>query len=1327
MAFQIRIIFALRRSRRETFAPESELRPVEGTLQLRSANGSLIETYGRRSVQLVGSELGLHVSFVIANVSQALLGMDILLANQLSLIRTSLGEYYLVNNLGAKTKLQPRGLQLYMPAWPLELGLSTLRGSSLQDHSESLLDDKVRTQDRALATSGGACYDSLPLENLREQQAKNTATLGTTTACQEEGAKRKRRKKKKKPSAKIASQDPSNQRSFGQQGQQPAASSLRNSQKLRIMTEIELAAENPNSLSNKELQEISLRILLTLSLRQGWQLTMTRATTACSEDALQNHLRSLGLGQNKMDQHLFSGDELVILQHKRTILIAGSELQQEDLFCELSFLVSLDQTQKLGEGAQVSFCNRTLEHKASSNIISLALEPCFVHDLLCRHELEQKEPLGSLDEEEPCKNAPEQTFALDACRQELSKQSVRELIWATTACRPDLCFEVMQLTQGIDNPTTKHELQLHKVLRYLAGTLHYNLSLHTKIQIAKKEAENVELLAFSATSGTRACHSTALFLWDVPLITSCKAACAQNQDEAELQAVNLSLAMAVHSRKLLQQLDLDQLEKDVHIGLKTSSFHEEPVERRPIAMQLGLSRRNRHKQLQDQLKISRVHPYKNLAESLIYNASGEEVLAKLRIDTGAAETLALPTELCFASFVPSSSLVVGMVSLELPMEKPQLRQLALSESCNESLSKNLAERSLPSLTLPSLSLEKIDSDSLTLCSLSLPLSKGDRFSSLTEKSLSLTEANLDSLIFANWSLPTGSLTLDNLSRTEDRLQSLTLQSLSLNHENGLPRMSFEQVSLQDGSLKELAEHIANQNDKKRAETNSFSQESFQKHQLENKRAKTNGFSTDSFSRRILSLRMCLLIFLLGSFYLTGSALYLTTCSFKISFPTDSLPADQLVAAYRSIIQPISLQQQELAAAYSKKSFAQQSHQQEELWKASSRLSFQQESQKQDELQTACLHQLDRDTSLSFQCFSLPRCSKNTLESFNQLDLVQSLSFQMLGSISFSYQLQADSFNRPSFELRDFICAALLQTTRIRNSQLYSFQVSDLNSFQLTGFHLSNALASGGVQQTTSQNQLAAMTLTALSTRMSAWILHSLSLALGACKASSSKIAWSNLAFNKSLLTTSLSTTASHRTPSMGALQTRPLQTTSSPRSASRIAFAATSSRRAVSASALRTTSLSTTSSFGTTSCFSFLVHNFSFNKSLATCQLGALQDNLRQEQPCKIQLQHDSFSNKKTEKKDELQQNLLEHELEKVLATKTCSLGPYDHLEQKLWQIQLQELSLQQNNQKQEQQLSATVPDNKLLKLHLSQLCQQDPKSAFSRQLPEATFVSFRA
>ena len=76
--------------------------------------------------------------------------------------------------------------------------------------------------------------------------------------------------------------------------------------------------------------------------------------------------------------------------------------------------------------------------------------------------------------------------------------------------------------------------------------------------------------------------------------------------------------------------------------------------------------------------------------------------------------------------------------------------------------------------------------------------------------------------------------------------------------------------------------------------------------------------------------------------------------------------------------------------------------------------------------------------------------------------------------------------------------------------------------------------------------------------------------------------------------------------------------------------------------------------------------------------------------------------------------------LRKCLPIKLVRLVlPDDHLEQQLWQSQLQEFSLQQNDQKQEQQLSATVPDNKLLQLHLSQLCQQDPDPEHSRQLPE--------
>ena len=71
------------------FASQAELSPLESTLQLRTITGKAIEAFGRRTVQLVGSELNLCVSFVIAEVDQALIGMDILIANRLSLLSDS--------------------------------------------------------------------------------------------------------------------------------------------------------------------------------------------------------------------------------------------------------------------------------------------------------------------------------------------------------------------------------------------------------------------------------------------------------------------------------------------------------------------------------------------------------------------------------------------------------------------------------------------------------------------------------------------------------------------------------------------------------------------------------------------------------------------------------------------------------------------------------------------------------------------------------------------------------------------------------------------------------------------------------------------------------------------------------------------------------------------------------------------------------------------------------------------------------------------------------------------------------------------------------------
>ena len=80
-----------------SFAPEAELSPLESTLQLRTVTGKEIKALGRKTVHFVGRELSFDISFVIADVEHALLGLDVFLREQLSMIRASNGEINLVN------------------------------------------------------------------------------------------------------------------------------------------------------------------------------------------------------------------------------------------------------------------------------------------------------------------------------------------------------------------------------------------------------------------------------------------------------------------------------------------------------------------------------------------------------------------------------------------------------------------------------------------------------------------------------------------------------------------------------------------------------------------------------------------------------------------------------------------------------------------------------------------------------------------------------------------------------------------------------------------------------------------------------------------------------------------------------------------------------------------------------------------------------------------------------------------------------------------------------------------------------------------------------
>ena len=384
------------------------------------------------------------------------------------------------------------------------------------------------------------------------------------------------------------------------------------------------------------------------------------------------------------------------------------------------------------------------------------------------------------------------------------------------ACRPDLGFEVHLLTQSLPNPTKDQEMQLHKVLRYLKGTWHYTLSLHPTTQMAQERASNLNLVAFSSSSWTEACKSTStayVTLWGAHVIASLQTCCAYNQATAELHSVRLALQLACRTKSLLQQLSVEQLaHKHVNISLRISSWHDELVTGRPLAMQLGLSRKNKRLQLRSengQLHLCKVIPDKNLACSLTNIASdSDRMLAKLRVFTGAAEIgalFAVPGQ-GLASFGCSSSLVGGVIAETPAMASHQLRQLDLTEPDYESFRRTSFERS--SLTLPSLRLQKSNQESfnrscfkrqsLTLHSVSLAKTSLQR--------ISVQSLNLHSLSLAKTSLQrtsVQSLNLHSLSLAKTSLQRTSVQSLNL-HSLSLAKTSLQRTSVQSLNLPSLS-------------------------------------------------------------------------------------------------------------------------------------------------------------------------------------------------------------------------------------------------------------------------------------------------------------------------------------------------------------------------------------------------------------------------------------------------------------------------------------------------------------------------------------------
>ena len=151
------------------FASHIELSPVPPTLQLTTATGKAIETYGVRRVHLHTQGLSFEVAFVIADVVTPLLGLDSMLHESLSLHVGQNSKHYLVSPGGERTQLEHKGKHLYLIACPSKLGSSNCILSSLSRVIGFLPSDrKLENQKVALSSSSSS---SDLVEDLTEQEA----------------------------------------------------------------------------------------------------------------------------------------------------------------------------------------------------------------------------------------------------------------------------------------------------------------------------------------------------------------------------------------------------------------------------------------------------------------------------------------------------------------------------------------------------------------------------------------------------------------------------------------------------------------------------------------------------------------------------------------------------------------------------------------------------------------------------------------------------------------------------------------------------------------------------------------------------------------------------------------------------------------------------------------------------------------------------------------------------------------------------------------------------------------------------------------------------
>ena len=342
------------------FADHIQLSPVED-MQLRSADGKVIEAYGQRTVQLLNQSFNFTVTFVIADVQQPLLGLSSLLQANLCLCFDVTLGHKLITSEGETIQLSQKGQQIYLPAFLRELPETSFLVANLQSLVTQTEHDELELslglgEHKEVHKKGGANQESFTLDNLEHlRQQTNKPAIGQQSALP------------KLSRTKVGYK-------------------LRN-QQLKNMKRIQLDLLDPKrSLEIETSRDLSLRILVTLSLLKRWPLTTSRI--AEPPEFTKAKLGELGFRESAVDTQIMLGDQLVVMIRETWLLIGGAELDQECFRNKLSDKLALQETTKLDENTPLTFMGRALEWNQADKSISLYLPEAFYNDLLGRYSLE---------------------------------------------------------------------------------------------------------------------------------------------------------------------------------------------------------------------------------------------------------------------------------------------------------------------------------------------------------------------------------------------------------------------------------------------------------------------------------------------------------------------------------------------------------------------------------------------------------------------------------------------------------------------------------------------------------------------------------------------------------------------------------------------------------------------------------------------------------------------------------------------------------------------------------------------------------------------------